>query len=650
MKHKTSLYNSFNKGLITSNLKRFWWVSALYTILLFFALPLRLIMQLDVIHEEWVRRNIQGSLDLTLSQNQIQILLIFIVPVIVGVLVFRYLQQGYAASMIHSLPFTRKDIFFNQAFSGLVLIAFPIIFNGIFLLIFQATTSLGEIYSSSDVFSWAGYSLLFLLLMYNFSVFIGMFTGNSIAQLAFNYILHLLPLGVFILFQANITHILHGYSRSSLNEPSFLENIPFAAITSSKDLNELIIWYLIFTTIFFIGSYYSYKFRNIEVAGDVISFQVVKPIFKYGVTLCSMLLGGAYFTSISTGGFITVFFGYIFSSLLGYFIAEMLIQKSYKVSSAYKGYLVYIVIVLLAFTGIQADVIGFVGRVPEPEEVKSVYFGHGLHHFQDVKKEQSKDFQNLYKEKENIDNIINLHKELIEEGKTDSGGYRHIIYTLEDGSHLIREYRIDDQRHASLLKPIYESMEYKINRYPMLEQDPAHINRIELRDTRAPDEKTLFLDDEETEEFATLLQEEIKGLSYEDLIDSGREYIYATITKPDGTPTRLSLKESYNSIFKWLEENNYYERFVVSPDDINYVVLENTRRSPDLEQKQVEIRDPQVIEEILSLLRHQDEKSDGEYVFVGLYQDERHPYFQDRLLIDDNISSELEDNLNQLGL
>ena len=160
---------------------------------------------------------------------------------------------------------------------------------------------------------------------------------------------------------------------------------------------------------------------------------------------------------------------------------------------------------------------------------------------------------------------------MIEVGKTDSGGYRHIIYTLDDGSHLIREF-----------------------------------------------------------------------LSYDNLIKTSRDYIYATITKPDGTSTHHGLKESYDSIFNWLKENNYYEDFTISPDDIKHVVLENTRRSPDQEQNQVEIRDPQVIEEILSLLRHQDDRAVGEYVFVGLYQDERHPYFQDRLLIDNNIQLNLK--------
>ena len=86
-----------------------------------------------------------------------------------------------------------------------------------------------------------------------------------------------------------------------------------------------------------------------------------------------MLLGSAYFTSISAGGFVTVFFGYIFCSLLGYFIAEMLLQKSYKVLNAYKGYLVYIVVVSVAFTGIQADVTGFVGRVPVNQKMLSQF-------------------------------------------------------------------------------------------------------------------------------------------------------------------------------------------------------------------------------------------------------------------------------------
>jgi ABC-2 type transport system permease protein len=85
MTFKVSL---FNKGLMASDLKRFWWVSALYGLFLFLILPFQHMMReipVDVDHS-WVREMLQRSLNIFSGQNGLQIVLICTVPVILAVL------------------------------------------------------------------------------------------------------------------------------------------------------------------------------------------------------------------------------------------------------------------------------------------------------------------------------------------------------------------------------------------------------------------------------------------------------------------------------------------------------------------------------------------------------------------------------------
>ncbi len=653
MKSTASL---FNKGLISSNLKRFWWASALYTFLLFFILPLRLIIQMDLLHLEYIRNSLNRMLSLTAGQNPVQVLLTLIVPVVLAILIFRYLHQVNAAAMFHSLPFNRKQLFASHVFSGLILLALPVIVNGILLLIFRVTTGLGVVYSTWDVLSWGGYTSLFILIMFSFAVFIGMFTGNSAAHLVFNYILHILPLGFYALLEVNLTQLIHGYSRFSISEPAFLEKLPFHSFGFFSDPGGLIFWYLAFTIVFLVVAFYVYKARHIEVAGDVISFQFIHPIFKYGVTMCSMLLGGAYFGSISEGNPVVIFTGYLISSLLGYFTAEMLIQKTYKVLAAYKGYLVYLVIVVMIFAGVQADVMGFTGYVPELDEIELAYLG-GFHQFELLRRgdiDQS-EVTGFYQKQENIKNIINLHRGLIEEDRSDTGRHLNLIYLLKDGNYIIREYRIDEEKHGPLLKPVYESMEYKQGRFPVLDKHPDEINRIELRDERVPEKNVTLSGEKEMKEFIMLLQDEIRELTFEEMSKAGRNYIHAVIEDEEGSISRNLIKESYDSLREWIKNNGYYEEFVIMPEDIQYISLLKDNRRPDMEQTRIKITQPGLIQEILNLPGYKGDIREGNVILAEFYYYGHHGrvsyigqlYVNEEII--DELSEELRSYLEQLG-
>jgi len=329
--------------------------------------------------------------------------------------------------------------------------------------------------------------------MYSTAIFVGMLTGNSIAQIVLTYFLHLLPVAVILLFGANISTWLYGFSLSDTYKP-FFDKLPLYVLIDYRPVPSFlqakdILVYLLFTLFFFVAAGYLYEKRNLEYAGDIIAFGFFRPVFKYGFTTLTMLLGGLYFKSMSFGSLYMVLLGYLLSSLFAYTLAEILIQKSFRVWSAYRGYLVYLVVILLLLAGVRFDVFGYVHRIPELDEIDKVYFGSYSNAWTIEDPNSHPIYKDIpeanlfFKEPGNIKNITKLHTQIIQNPTHKTGGSaRYIVYILKNGKYQVRYYIYDENQFDSLLTPIYESMEYKRAKFPVLNQEPKDIEKEYLED------------------------------------------------------------------------------------------------------------------------------------------------------------------------
>lgn len=82
MTSKASLSKKLiHKGLFHSDLKRFWWVSALYTIALVLMLPVYHLLQSTSEENTWAWDGLKAALNLTTGYSEFQIILTYLVPV-----------------------------------------------------------------------------------------------------------------------------------------------------------------------------------------------------------------------------------------------------------------------------------------------------------------------------------------------------------------------------------------------------------------------------------------------------------------------------------------------------------------------------------------------------------------------------------------
>jgi ABC-2 type transport system permease protein len=585
--------------------------------------------KINTSNTKWLQETIDRTL--YLSQSDLQSILICTVPVLLAVLIFRYLQADKASVMMHSLPFKRSAHYASHCFSGLVLLLTPAVLTCLILILLKYFTVLGSYYTLPNIFMWLGLNVFFDVLFYSITVFIGMFTGSSIAQIVFTYIFHVLPVGIYTLITFSLGQLLYGFGNNP-NSVVVENNYPIFLLMNGMPLGEVytvgyFITYIIAAVILLGLGWLVYKYRKLEAAGDIIAFPALYPVFKYGVTFCLMLVGGTYLGGFSRQSFPMLIIGYILGSLIGYFVAEILLHKSFKVLHSYKGYLYYAAVILILFGGISLDVFGFVKRVPTPEEVNKVYLGYNLEEWVYFEKEKKPEYLEyrygknylennnpmLFESKESIAGITELHRHLIKERNKAEGQSRYIIYTLKNGGYIIRQYGIDetDQKDAALLKPIYESDEYKRLRFPATSLKQEDIKIIALDDHRSGKRPVILTSNSDLKDMTELLKNEISKMSYEEMTSRQERYISISVTDNKDKTTNMQLQSSFTSLIKWLEEKGYYEKFALLPDDIVSVELEKyeerimANRAGNSGEavipKKVEIKEREVIEELLNI-------------------------------------------------
>lgn len=666
MKLKKSL---FSRGLIISDIKRFWWVSTLYGIILLIILPLQQITVEFPIKDQWRRKEILDML--MLDNNSPQILLIYIVPVILAVLLFRYMHVSKSAAIIHAMPYSRKTLFFNHGAAGFLLLTIPVIVTGMVLTALQISTPLGEVYSLPQILQWVSLTLLFNYLFFAIAVFVGMFTGSAIAHIVFTYIFHVLPAGIYVLIGYNLKYLLHGFSETSISSQTWIGILPLFKLLGFEIEEFTVIYtvgYIVAIALFLFMAMILYEKRQLETAGDIVVFPVMKPVFKYGVAACGMLLGGVYFYHMANQSFGMLLFGYFISSFFGYWISEILLQKSFKVWRAYKGYIAYAAVVVVLLTSLSVDVFGYVRRIPQLGQIEKVYFGNYFGNWSDLDKaveigNSRVKYSDIYviQQTENIKNIIQLHKALIQKPYQKEGMNRHIIYKLKNGRYLVRNYLIDETHQAPFLKPIYASMEYKIQRFPVLKQQAKDIETIEIEDSRTDKNPMILADKQDIEGLIQHLQQELREADFEEFSERNEGYVYIRIRDVEDRIVHYNLRKSYTSVIQWLQDKGYYEKIMLMPEEIESAVLIKGKVTTeyyygkmmeDKAAKRVEIKDKQIIQKILETYSpYQHKRRNEDAIVVGFYlkNSPKYVWTQGFLFEDSAILQELEPYLKQLN-
>lgn len=459
MKSKISF---FNKTIFWKNVTLYWPIWAIYTLLAFIYQPIILWLYNNM---EYMAEGPSGYQDALQFRHLIDhlafepyVMLIAFASVLTGMALYSYMYNHKSANMIHSLPVDRTQLFGTALLSGWAFLIVPLLATALF------TTLLCIVYTIPGVaYVWAWFLVVACTAIVAFSIvtICALFTGHIIVLPMYVVAVNLLSWIVYFLVYTVVTTFgngvssLGGYADTVAGilcpVQCFYENLYWGYqyaksgdfVGASFEGIGVILLYMIIAVALYVAAYMIYRKRKIEQAGDFLTVNWVKPIFRGAVGIIGGIFGALLIREVlletRIGCTVPVFV--MIMLLIGaicYFAASMFIKKSFHVFQK-RDWLrcgIFSVVLLIFYFGLYGVAEHYENYIPKESEVKSatVHLGYEI----TLEGEAATEIVEIHGI---ILNELDMIERLIESGDRDHNSVR-ISYTLESGEYVTRRYML----------------------------------------------------------------------------------------------------------------------------------------------------------------------------------------------------------------
>lgn len=452
----------FNKTIFKKNVAHFWPLWAAYLLVLLVLLPIRLCVLLKQLEDYGYMDNpgaVQEAKNYlalgSVIKEGLEPMLIFAFAAMMALAAFSYLYNARSANMMHSLPVTRLELFATNYLSGLLSMIIPEL---IVFMVTVLTCVANQVSCMQYLFLWLLYVLAMTFFAYSLAVCVAMFTGQAFAMPVYYFIVNYLYVGCRYIVCALIALVSYGvtefwnpgrtcilspiyYMRNNARARVVYDDATGYAVGISMKGGGLLAVYALAAVVIVIAAYRIYRRRQIETAGALISIGIVRPVFRWGVAIC----GGVGITLLVVGTLaeyyqINIFAGIVICIIifgfLCFFIAEMLLRKSFRVFQRnrlfeWAGFTAAVLLIAGLF---EMDVFGVERYLPEADAIEAAFV--------------CLDYP-IQMEPEEIPQLLKLHQTVIEnkeecirQKKEDAEQCYDVTFTyfLKDGSKVERCY------------------------------------------------------------------------------------------------------------------------------------------------------------------------------------------------------------------
>ena len=584
-------------GIVRFQLKRFWWVAGFYALLLFLVTPFRILSEDKKFLMERIARFPDTAVN-TLLRDAGMFILLIAAAVLLGICMFRYMQNVRSATLLHALPVKRRELYVSSLVSGVILLAVPILLNAVILLVMSLLGGYYTVLMPHLILDWIGGQLLTGTAVFCFTFFVGVLTGSSIAQLVFTFVFCFLPVGIMSLLSYLLEDWLFGFVNNGINQIlEFLLQITpmyYPQFLCCESIRWIPVLEAVYILLFSGLGLFLYHKRDTERAGDVAAFKWMRPLFLYGVSFCVMLVGVCFVREISgDGGSPNVLVMLLFA-LLGYCVAKALLLKSFRILPYYKGYVVFAGVLLVAYSAISFNFFGFGTNVPATDNIEKAYIGYhytpNWHSEYDIYGDSTQ--YATFTDRESIEAVRSLQRMAIGEGyltekEAEENGKRRIFYSYvtTSGRQVTRVYYM----RAEMLFDLFSTPAAKDSMYQNIRVYPERIKYIEVIQSN---NREVY--GEKKEELVACIQKDLDRLTYEEINKqayvlrqaAGYSYGYKGDMISEKAPVeqavqdegfirslRFNIKreerdvniwfeynENFTETVNWLKENGYWER------------------------------------------------------------------------------------------
>ncbi len=459
MKSKTSF---INKTILEKNIKLYWPIWVLYTVVLLVQGPVSMWSRYRTAQYYFGAKSKKLALDnmSPVISMRLTIILIFIMAIVTGMALFSYLYNSRSCNMIHAMPVTRKQLFNTNVVTGLLFMCVPQIIKyavSLLVCISYGTTQV------SYLGIWLLASLGISFFVYSLVCLAAMLTGQLIAVPVMYGVLNAIYGAIVVVIAKVASYVSYGLVFSKIVQKAKLTWLaPFVQMVNRVGFDPTmkettnfnycaqykfrgtgtICFYVCAAFIIYALAYILYKRRNLENVGNLIAVPFLKPVFKWSVGC----LTGLEF-SIIVGELLsemrvhvnleaTLLLAVVLG-MVAFMLLDMLIKKNFRVISKkfLKEIIPYAIFVMASFGAISAY--GYIEeqKIPKAADVEYAYV--------------FMDYQLKMTSKEDVQKVIDTQKIIMNERDSyfknrgnDYENYVMIEYVLKDGSTFYRNYEV----------------------------------------------------------------------------------------------------------------------------------------------------------------------------------------------------------------
>ncbi|MBR3084509.1 MAG: LPXTG cell wall anchor domain-containing protein [Oscillospiraceae bacterium] len=469
MKSKTSCINA---AVFRSSFGRFWPLWAIYLFLWMLLVPVHISNdRLNILSDP--SRGEYAILSLGVYGG---VALGAVMAIAAAMAVWSFLYFSRSAHGVAVLPLRRETVWTSALLGGLV----PAL--AVHLLVALSGALVGGLIGWSCfpvMLQWCGVVSLIYFFFYAFACFCAQLTGSLIILPLVYGVLNFLAVGAELLTRGLLSQFVYGMPEPGLSNVALRWLSPVAGYVSTLRVDygyldqkvglygtQALWYYAAAGLVLLAGALLLYRRRRMESAGDVVAIRVLKPVFRWCMALgAGLLLGSVFYFFLMAWNsqperdalVVSILIPMLLGAVLGWFAAEMLIRKSFRVFTGrtWAGAGLVCALILAAMLGIRYDLFGYERHIPAAQDVENVLISSPYH--------------TLLSSEEGIEQVRALHQSLLDERDyhTDpENGAHNVIYCtldyeLRGGGHLTREYRLYVPDAGS--RPELEALEALLN-------------------------------------------------------------------------------------------------------------------------------------------------------------------------------------------
>lgn len=473
----------FNATLLRKNLTRFWPLWAVYGILLFLCLDMPILQLKTTLYNlnkvidsssaeflGYLRANLTENIQYIVRNAMIwSVWMGAVFGCLLAMALFSYLMNRRSVGMIHALPIKREGLFLTNWITGLIFVSGPSLLAFLIALLAGLGKGVGLL-CLEELLLWLLVNVSVTMFFFAFALCCAMFTGQLLALPIFYGILNVLVFGMYALLWAAAQTLMVGISLSG-DFPTFvrwftpiyqlsnlLSDWSWIEMPDGAEVRSLLsgglqgaAYAILVGAVLLLIAYMVYRERQMERTEDLVTVSWVRPIFRYGLGVCTGFTFGTLLHKEFFGGGAWVYIALVaLCAVVGGFAGQMLLKKTLRVlRSGWKGSLALGLCMLLLLCGIRLDVLGLQRYVPRVDQVARVELSGVWTAPSDGGSYLSVELRNPAL----IERVVALHRgvvdrlEKIAQAETrdydwesyDTERFR-VVYYLEDGRTVSREY------------------------------------------------------------------------------------------------------------------------------------------------------------------------------------------------------------------